>query len=349
VIGVQKIVALWHWFVEGLTDATIACAAALDRRRSVQLVLEREPPQLRERSGNEIGRIRLDQPASTEPASLREKLAGAYLDVVVPSTLVLHRSLNSLPAESAPFLEAFVRHQIERITPWKVADAYFGTSTARIPGQPPRLAVTVHVVARCLLEDALTAARELKPARLRLLLPALEGESVVVSIDDDQKSRRTRARAIVRMAVVGLIALIACGVAFFPWQLATVQSETSEVESQIEDQRSALSALRSDSGHFNVKDILALRGARPRIVETLEAMSAALPDDDYLTSLHISGDDIHISGISTKTSDLVPALEGSGHFRDARFGEPITRMEKGDANRFDLSMHIVPPGKVASR
>lgn len=344
---VQRIAALWYWLIDGLTDAVIACAAALKKRQPVQLIFGREPIVLLGASGKEIGRIpHFALPVVTDPVNLREKLAGVELQIVVPDAFVLHRKLNPLSAESAPFLETFVRHQIERITPWKAADTYFGISTTRIDAKPPKLAVSAHVVARRLLENVLAVGRQLKPDQLCLVLPTEAGGTIRVPVDDDRKTQRTKMRAIVQAAVAGVIILALCRLAYFPMQITALQSQTADVESQIEDQEGALSTSGSSSGHFAADDILALREARPRVVETLEALSAALPDDDYLSSLQLTGDNLHISGISTKTSDLVPALEGSGHFRDVSFAEPITRVQSGEGNKFHLSMRVAAPGKV---
>ncbi len=68
-----------------------------------------------------------------------------------------------------------------------------------------------------------------------------------------------------------------------------------------------------------------------------------------LCRLQISNGDVHISGISTKTSDLVPTLEGSGRFGDVSFVEPITRVQSGEGNKFHLSMRIVAPSKAGRR
>jgi general secretion pathway protein L len=347
---IRKIVGFWSWFVGGLTDAAIGCASMLSKQQSVELVVANGQAVLREERGRKIGRItRLTQPIVADPPDLSERLKKARLDVVVPENLVLHRKLNPLSEESAPFMDAFVRHQIERVTPWKAADTYFGVSTTKMAGKPAKIGVSVHVVPRRLLEDVVTAARALHPARLRLVVPTQADGTVSVPIDDGAKAQRTKIRAIIQAATASIILLLVCRLALFPAQIATVQSQTADVDSQIEDQESALAASREGTGHFAAGDLLALRQARPRVVETLEDLSAALPDDDYLTSLQVSDDQLHVSGISTRTSDLVPALEGSGHFRDVSFVEPITRVQTGDGNKFHLLMRIVAPGKAMQR
>jgi general secretion pathway protein L len=343
----RKIVELWSWFIDGLTDAAISFSAALRKRPSVEMVIGNGAAILREASGKKIGFVaHLARPVVLDPPDLPGRLAKAQLDILAPDALVVHRKLNPLSAESVPFLDAYVRHQIERVTPWKATDTYYGVSTTKIPGTPPKIGVAVHVVAQRLIADVIAAARELHPAQLRLVVPAVDAGTVAIPIDDADKAQRTKIRAFVQVATTSLILLSACRLAFFPAQIAAVQSQTADVDSQIDDEQSALSALRGGPGHFAAGDLLALRQARPLVVKTLEELSAALPDDDYLSSMQISNDDLHISGVSTKISDLVPALEGSGHFRDVSFVEPITRVQGGEGNKFHLSMRIVPPAKA---
>ncbi len=346
----RKLLRIWSWLIDGVTDAVIGCASKLAKRQSARLICGDNFAALRDDLGNEIGQItRLQGTVTVDPPDLSEKLKTVQLDVVVPAALVLHRKLNPLAAESVPFLDAFVRHQIERVTPWKAADVYFGVSTTKMVGKPPKIAVSVHAVARRLVDDAVAAARQLHPLRLRVLLPTHEDGLVAVTIDDDGEAQRAKMRAIVQAVTAGVVALLACRLAFFPAEMASVQTQTADIESQIEDQESALTALRGGTGHFAAADLVALRAARPRVVEILEVLSSALPDDDYLASIELSNDELHISGISTKTSDLVPTLEGSGRFRDVSFAEPITRVQSGDGNKFQLSMRVVAPSSMVPR
>jgi Tfp pilus assembly protein PilN len=131
--------------------------------------------------------------------------------------------------------------------------------------------------------------------------------------------------------------------------MISLRSETSGLEISIADQETALAALSADElGRFTAKNLAALRKKRPRAVETLEAMSAALPDDAYLVSFQLSADQLQIIGVAKEISKLVPALEGSKHFLDVSFAEATTRLEDGSANRFHLSMRVASSAQAVS-
>jgi general secretion pathway protein L len=347
---IKQLTAFWSWLFDGLTDAAMIVAATFAKARSVELLVDGDRGILREPSGKKLGHVfRLDEMLVTEPPDLRATLQGIRLDVIVPERLVLHRNLNPLATESMPFLDTFVRHQIERVTPWRAADAYFAVSTSQMEGKPPKVAITLHAVARRLVNHAIVTAHEFEPGRLRLLLPTLGAEKAIVPINDDANAQRATVRKFLQIAVVSVIALLIARLAFYPTQIASVQSQTADLESEIEDQEATLSALRGGTGHFGAVDLIAIRQLHPRAVEILENLSVALPDDDYLTSMQLSNNGLHISGISNNPSDLVPSLEGSRHFREVSFAEPITRVESGAGNRFHLSMLVVTAAKGVKR
>ncbi len=341
--------SLWVWFLDGLTGAVIAGLDVLKSRRMIRIALESKPPSIRDLQDKELGQILLNaQPPRIEPATLYEQLAGSFIDVDVPTSSVIHRDLNPIALESEPFLQVFAKHQIERVTPWKSKDTYYGVTTSRLPEKPPRLAVRIHVVPRLLLKDALSLIEDLKGSRLRLLLPGdPESARIIVPLDDGLTQER-QVKKIVQALVLVSFALIGVQLAFLSWQILSLDSETAALEDSIAQQKSALRP--PDSGTADALSetgLFAMRGSRPLVVETLEALSVALPDDAYLTSFQFTGGQLSISGISTRTSALVPALEQSGHFKDVSFSAATTRLLDGSANRFHLSMDVIEPERAA--
>ncbi len=325
----------------------MACMDFRSERQAVRVMLETKPPSLCDRSGKQIGQIYdLHNPAGIEPFDASSKLSRAFVDIEVPKSFVLHRDLNPIAIESAPFIDAFARHHIERITPWKSADTYFGVSTQRLEGAPQRLAVSVHVVARSLLADIIAFVNGLNPSRLRLLLPDTHSPEPIIVPVYDQNHRRVAVRKTVQGAVIASFLLIGLRLLYFPWQLNSLDEETATVEHGITEIRSALAAQAHGSADgLTDGDLQTLRGKAPRAVEILENMSAALPDDAYLTSFHLGADQLNISGISARTSELVPALEKSRHFVDVSFAAATTRLEDGGGDRFHLSMRVAPIGR----
>ena len=68
-----------------------------------------------------------------------------------------------------------------------------------------------------------------------------------------------------------------------------------------------------------------------------------MPDSAYVTDLSIDKEHLRVSGVSTNTAALVPALEKSGQFTDAAFFDAITKVEGGAGDRFHIEMSPVVP------
>jgi general secretion pathway protein L len=78
----------------------------------------------------------------------------------------------------------------------------------------------------------------------------------------------------------------------------------------------------------------------PADVVTLDALSRVLPDNTYLTELHITGNKLQIVGISGDAPSLIRLIEQSPHFTRAIFFAPTTRSPSDPADRFHIETRI---------
>ncbi len=83
-------------------------------------------------------------------AELHDLLAGAAIDVVLLPRRFMFRPLD-LPSRAAEFLDAVVRSQIDRLTPWSADEAAFGWSAAEVANG--RLNLTIAATARSLVRS----------------------------------------------------------------------------------------------------------------------------------------------------------------------------------------------------
>lgn len=335
--------AFWIWLVDGLTEAV---AAGFDRFAALpvfRIVVGEKEAHVFE-NYHLIGTFHgAPDGMRFEPSGLAARLEGAAIDVEIPSALVLRRSLNPIAAESAPFVEALARHQIERITPWRAADTYFRVATAPILDDSARLSVEVDVVARRIVDGTLNFLTHLKPARLRLLTHRNEDpEPIVIPIGASISPRQRQQRRLVQFGLIGLPSLYALWLVFAALRISMLDGEIADLDHGIETRRSLLAA--AARGAISGDPAEALRQRRRMTqssVETLEALSIALPDQAYLTDFALENDRLRISGISRQPSDLVPALEQSHKFADVTFAAATTREQGGSADRFHLEMRVI--------
>ncbi|RYC32062.1 hypothetical protein D3273_10025 [Lichenibacterium minor] len=342
----SKLGTWWTWFVEGLVEALLW---GLDRaRRAAPVRIEFGGPEVAVlgADGARLGRLTPgDGPALFEPADLPRRLAGAAVDVVVPAAWIARRELDPVALASRPFLDAFVRHQIERVTPWRVGDTHYRILDRPMPDDPARLAVAVAVMPKRLVARALAAVEPLHPKGVRLRGADDPAGAAAISIGG---GRSHQAAALRRGVVGGLGALALAAVALvgvLQWQGAQVRDDIDEQDRVLDGRKAVLARERraADPGGAAAGKLRALREARPSAVAVIDALSAALPDSAHLTALSIDGDHVTVAGVSGEPSALVPALETSGDFAAVAFGAATTRAEAGGGDRFTLEMKALPP------
>jgi general secretion pathway protein L len=346
---------LWAWFVGGLTEALLWSGDRLTRRPAHRLEIVADALSLLGPDRKPLGRfIGAGESLRLEPSEVLRRLArsGLDVDIAIPSAWLFRRGLDPVAVASAPFLDAFVRHHIERVTPWRVADVVYRILKTPLAGDPSRLAIEVAVVPKRLLRQAFEAVALLQPKRLRLVAEGGAGEApLVIPLGQDKAGQDAGLR---RRVAGGLIALmLACGGAlgWIYWQIDAVSAEIESDDSLVAERKALLAAAARHVAPGTDADAVlrTLRLARPRVVDVIEALSAALPDSAYLTGLVIDKDQLTLSGISTDTAHLVPPLETSGRFADVAFSAATTRLETGPGDRFHLAMRAkAPPVEAAS-
>lgn len=335
----------WGWLVDGLTEALTAALDRFNARPSFHVMIGDGAAAIRADSGAELGQlIGEGAMAAFDPPDLTGRLEGAAIDVEIPAAWVLRRALHPVAAESAPFVEAFARHQIEQITPWRSDDAYFKVTTRPLEDDPSRLAVVVDVVARRMVDATLDALAHLRPAKLRLLTQrAGEPAAIAIPIGDRLAPRQQRRRGLALTLLIAAPLLAAAWFVFVSARIGGLNDEIADLDQRIEARKAVLAAASGEdaSGADPTHDLRVKRTTRPRVVETLEALSAALPDAAYLIDLALEKDKLRIIGVASKASDLVPSLEQSHRFKDVTFNAATTREDNGATDRFHLEMQVV--------
>jgi general secretion pathway protein L len=132
------------------------------------------------------------------------------------------------------------------------------------------------------------------------------------------------------------------------WQRTEATLET--VEREVTDLRAKLTATGPviSLADREVASIFNRRLNTPVAVLALDALSASLPDDTWLSEFRMAEGRIRMSGVSRSVSRLVPLLEASPSFAEATFFAPTTRLPNNQGDRFHLDAKLVPPGTPKS-
>lgn len=334
----------WSWFVEGLVEALLRVVDGARRSAPLRIALGEGAGEVTTAGGSRLGRLAGDG-LGFAPPDLARRLSGAAVDLVIPDAWMQRRQLEPVALASRPFLDAFVRHQIERVTPWRVGDAHYRILDRPLPEDPGRLAVAVAVVPKRLVAEPLAALAPLHLRAIRLRCAGDAAGAHAIPIGGGRPRLVGRLRTGILRGLAGLAVAVVGLVSFCEWQASLVRDDIDAQDAVLAERKAVIARARrgGDVGSAAAARLRALRESRKPSVAVLDALAAALPDSAHLTALSIDGDRLTVAGLSTAPSALVPALETSGAFADVAFGAATTPAEGGVGDRFSLEMRVVPP------
>jgi general secretion pathway protein L len=280
--------------------------------------------------------------APVDAAKLAPRLARAKVEIVLRPERFLFRPLQ-LPRRAAEFLEAIIRSQIDRLTPWSPNDAAFGF-LPEPGGASERMNVTIAATARALLSPFVEAVRGLGVEAVSISTQGPDGGAATIKVLEQkiegaveaQRLRRGLATLIVGLAVVAFASIAAASFAG-----GELEARRDKVDRRIAERRAAL----HQGGDANSAAALALQQKKhetPSSVIVYEELSRILPDDAYLTELRIQGDKAQIVGLARDAPELIHLIEQSPHFKAATFFAPTTHAPSESRQHFFIEAHILP-------
>jgi general secretion pathway protein L len=241
-----------------------------------------------------------------------------------------------LPDANRSFVDAIVRHQIERLTPWTAETVAYDYSH----GEKDKGGVSVRVVA---------AARERVDAAVQALAKAgltagvvgvssdpLDKASPVDLLHQQHTARSTRLRRMAAGILVGL--LVVAGAAslssgLVAWRLST---EAAQLRADVAAARAQVQSLADTTVQTGFSGMLLRKLVARPMVLVLENLSTELPAHTYLTSLSVRDDVVRIGGLSEDAPALIQLLEGTDLLSEVRFASATMRDMVSGRDRFEI-------------
>ena len=345
-----SVVRAFNWFIDGLVEIWNLLEGR--RRRRMTLVRSGNGYAVEQPNGKRSSELlRLETGSNGpefKPPELAATLQSRDIDIVLPIDEVLVRTLDPLPGESRQYLDSIVQHQLERVAPWRTDDVLHAYRIQPAERGADRVVVTVIATARSMHERVLAAVRALQPREVRLLCRDDSFEGGAVPIPVDRGAGAAARQAQMRRGVIATLALLALiivgGGSFLGWSLYRTDDEVEAITQQVATLRQKLIAARTTTtgGDQDLKTLIDRRARAPFVVLALDALSAALPDDTWLSELRLAEGRLRMTGISHNVAGLVPMIEGSPGFTDATFFAPTTRLPGSQGDRFHLEARLVP-------
>jgi general secretion pathway protein L len=281
------------------------------------------------------------------PSALASVVRGSRVEIVLQPKRFLFRPLE-LPARAADFIEGIVRAQIDRLTPWSAGEAVFGCTVPAASGGES-ITTTIAATTRKAVMGYVQALSAFHPSAVAILTDVREAGGMRVKVFEQSARGSLDAAKLSRMLqlALGAVAVVAIvSLAASTWIASSLGGQEDELARQISERRAAIRA-GADGGDRSPVAVLERRKYQtPASVIVLETLSQVLPDNTYVTELHLTGNKLQISGITTDAPSLISLIEQSHHFTRATFYAPTTRSPSDPGERFHIEAQVEPKNTV---
>jgi len=252
----------------------------------------------------------------------------------------------SMPRAAKAHLAEAVGYQLPQLTPFKADQLYYACGeTADSPADGP-LSVWLVAMPRQRIDRALSLIGQPPPDNpLPLRKPPVPGENLELSWRVSETP--TSPRRIRRLAWLGLIGLW-LGVSVvhvYNWQQeqAILEEKLNEVRSnaaELGDLRERLAVATSQAAWLADH-----RQAAVSPLVLLDTLTQQLDDQTWLQGIELQGRNLTLRGISLSPATVIETLEKSTLLQAVRFDAAITRDNRGQGDRFNISAKLEPSAK----
>jgi general secretion pathway protein L len=346
----RRFALLLSRWIDDVARAILTIAAVFRYRRNYRIVEQDDlafvVKAVGRRSTRDLGSpLRFVEGKFVEDAGARvcSRLAGGQIEIVLARRRFVFRSLE-LPRQASGFLDAIVRSQIDRLTPWSPAQAAYGCG-APTEMSNSRIEVVVAATARSSVMPFVTALETVKPHSVAVSAApdaAGKGRTVVFSQQTnlEMSMRRLRRSLIAAPTAVGLVAAAALAAWIFVG--ADLGESRLQISRQMAERRVALLSGRPGASEEATAKLAQKKRETAAAVIILESLSQALPDDTYLTELHVADGKLEITGVTRQAAALIGIIEQTDQFKNATFFAPTTRAPQEIGEQFHIEAQIVP-------
>nr|WP_067294610.1 PilN domain-containing protein [Marinobacterium profundum] len=260
---------------------------------------------------------------------------------------VLHKVL-TLPGVTESRLESVLGFEMDRHTPFRADEVYYGYRVARRDSVNQRILVDLYLLPRSRLDKVLRQLQSfgiaptavfpldaVTPSALERqtlnLLPKPQRSSV-----GQQRQRSLRNRILLAVVLLALLA-------GFP--LYERSERVARLEAELELPRSEAQRAQQVRTEIDVlvngRQFLGRKKAAqvPALV-ILDELTRLLPDNTWLSRFELNGKTLRIQGESGSASSLIGLLETSDQFMAVDFNSPVTINPRSRRERFSIEAQL---------
>ena len=272
-----------------------------------------------------------------------EQMGQRELALTLPSSRVLRKSL-TLPLATEENLQQVLTFQMEQHTPFAASQVYFGYQVTARSFESGQLTAEFVATPRPAVEAAMKTLTDAGYSVRAVFAEDLLGSGYFVNLLQEAVGKKPSvlkygpnpwlAALLMLLALAALTAPLVIKreavVQLLPWvEKAKAAAET------VDAVRRDLEA-RVDQHNY----LLIKRQATPTVIQTMEELTRVLPDDTWVQSLDIKGNELLIQGETGSSVRMISLFEQSSLFKDASFRAPLTKGQGSGMDRFQLALQV---------
>lgn len=272
-----------------------------------------------------------------------KKLKNQAVELRLDPDFVLDKTL-SLPAAGQEYLDAILRHQMDRLTPWSADNvAYDYVVLDSKPAGDGQVPIRLVAASRDFVAAALAPLAEqgVKPGKVGVASDPAEAASPVNLQGSGRNEREVMVKRVIGWSMATAAVLLVLIGGLQTWRMIEASADSERIQSAIDGRRALIAeAVARTTASDEYKALAARKTEALPMVVLLEELSTTIPDDTYLTELNVEGDTVRINGVSREVTELISLLEDSDTLADAKFAAPTTRSENGRSDSFQILVQI---------
>lgn len=342
--------AFTRWWGEELRGLVPRGLRQLFQRSETRIVLAAEKGglELYEERGSQLRPLdrkeRGPAPAPKVLAQLKARKWRGPIGVRVPLDSCFVRAVE-LPASARADFGSILSLDLERATPFRAGEVY-----------------TAHYV-----EDERPTGGKLKVRQLvvkREAIVPLVADAEAIGLDvnfadtwNESRSgglpinflapdataatsaRPTTARRV--LAAAAALLLISAGyLLFHRYDSALSELEAATAQAKVKAQSIRQVQERSQAAANELAALRRIKVEQPSSVEIVEEVTRLLPDSAWVSHLRIDKDTVELTGVAQSGAGLLPLLERSPLFVDAKLTAPLRFDEQENGERFSIKMRL---------
>ena len=355
---IDIVIRFWRWWLGELAACLPAWLRAAFGRRRRHLAVTIADGQAafeldKGKVSTTLGRLDLGagDPAEERPEVRRivrrARAASTPVSLELPPDKILRRIVE-LPSAAAENLREVLAFEMDRHTPFKVAEVYFDYRLVATDRRQKRIRVDLVVASKAVVDRELAILRawDLDPDRIGPtgddgadnnrfnLLPASAAR------DEGAVSRWLSAGFAVAACLLLAVAV------YLPLSkkqevLAVSQARLAEARAEAV----AADALKQRVGEMAARGrfVVEQKRSKPTVTELLAEVTRLLPDHTWIMQFVWRDDGLRLSGYSAKPSSLIGLLEQSELLAEVKFNSPVTMDSRVGLERFNVSAKV--PGR----